>query len=125
MVLPAALVFFGVLVLLGTTAVVTTTTEIKIGGNYKISEQAFYEAQGGCEEARARLRANVAHPIHDDHPTQTKWRAYIGPLAKAQEHGYDATNTMHVRYDHLPSDFAYGVQIKHQTDAAGHISVLG
>ena len=125
MVLPAALVFLGVLVLLGTTAVVTTTTEIKIGANYKISEQAFYEAQGGCEEARARLRANVAHPIHDDHPTQTQWRAYIGTLARAQEQGYDPSNIVHVRYDHLPSDFAYGVQIKHQTDTAGLVLYWG
>lgn len=125
MVLPAALVFFGVLALLGTTAVVTTTTEMKIGGNYKLSEQAFYEAQGGCEEARARLRANVANPIDDAYPTQTQWRAYVGSLASAKEKGYDPSNTMHVRYDHLPSDFAYGVQIKHQTDASGYILYWG
>ena len=121
MVLPTALVFLGVLVLLGTTAVVTTTTEMKIGGNYKSSEQAFYEAQGGCEEARARLRVNVANPINDAHPTQIQWRAYVGSLAKAKKQGYDPSNSMHIRYDRLPSNFGYTVQIRHQTDAAGHI----
>ena len=125
MVLPAALVFLGVLALLGTTAVVTTTTEIKIGGNYKVSEQAFYEAQGGCEEARARLRANVANPIHDAYPAQTQWRAYVGSLASAKEKGYDPSNSMHVRYDRLPTDFGYTVQIRHQTDAGGNIVYWG
>jgi Tfp pilus assembly protein PilX len=125
MVLPAALVFLGVLVLLGTTAVVTTTTEMKIGGNYKIGEQAFYEAQGGCEEARARLRANVVNPINDAYPTQTQWRAYVGGLASAKERGYDPSNAMHVRYDHLPSDFGYTAQIRHQTDAGDNIVYWG
>jgi Tfp pilus assembly protein PilX len=125
MVLPAALVFFGVLALLGTTAVVTTTTEIKIGGNYKASEQAFYEAQGGCEEARARLRTNVANPINDAYPTQAQWRAYVGSLASAKEKGYDPSNSMHVRYDRVPSDFGYTIQIRHQTDAGGNIVYWG
>jgi Tfp pilus assembly protein PilX len=125
MVLPTALVFLGVLALLAMTAFVTTTTEMKIGGNYKIGEQAFYEAQAGCEEARARLRANAAHPILDAQPTQGQWRAYIGTLAKAKEQGYDPGNALHLRYDHLASDFAYGVQITHQTDAAGHILYWG
>jgi len=124
-VLPAALVFLGVLVLLGTTAVVTTTTEMRIGGNYEITEQAFYEAQGGCEEARARLRANVAHPINDAHPTQTQWRAYVGSLAGAKKQGYDPGNGMHVRYDRVPSHFGYTVKIRHQTDAAGHVLYWG
>ena len=125
MVLPAALVFFGVLALLATTAVVTTTTELKIGGNYKVGEQAFYEAEGGCEEARARLRANAAHPILDAYPSQTQWRAYVGSPASAKEKGYDPSNSMHVRYDRLPSDFGYTVKILHQTDASGHLVYWG
>ncbi len=124
-VLTTALVFMGVLALLSTSAFVTTTTEMKIGGNYKISEQAFYAAQAGGEEARARLRATAINPLNDAYPTQTQWRAYIGSLARTNETGYDSGNSMHVRYDSIAADLGYTVQIRHQTDAAGSILYWG
>ena len=40
--------------LLGTTAVMTSTTDMKISANYKTGNQAFYVAEAGTEEARAR-----------------------------------------------------------------------
>lgn len=125
MVLPTAVVFLGVLAMLGTTAVVTTTTEMRIGANYKVSEQAFYSAQAGCEEARARLRENAANPVSDGNPTQTQWRAYIGSFSKAKEKGYDSTTSLHTRYNSLASDVGYTVQIRHQTNSAGNILYWG
>jgi Tfp pilus assembly protein PilX len=125
MVLPTALMFMGVLALLGTTAFVTTTTDMKIGGNHKISEQAFYAVQAGGEEARARLKANAIHPVHDGYPTQTQWRAYVGSLEKTKETGYNSGNSMHARYDSIASDLGYTVQIRHQTDTAGSILYWG
>lgn len=124
-VLPVALMFMAVLALLGATAVMTTTTDIKIGGNHKISEQAFYASQAGVEEARARLRANAANPINDSHPTQTQWKAYIGSLVGAQEKGYDSSNSMHARYNSLQSNLDYAIQISHQTNATGNILYWG
>ena len=121
---PVALAFLAILGLLGSTAVVTTTTDMKIGGNYKVSEQAFYVAQAGLEEGRARFKADAANPINDGHPTQTQWTAYIGSDAKAQGKGYDSGNTMHYKTNSLQSDLDYTVQITHQTDGAGTTVLL-
>jgi Tfp pilus assembly protein PilX len=125
LVLPTALVFLGVLALMGTTAIVTTTTEIKIGGNHKVSEQAFYCAQAGCEEARARLRRNATNVIIDSHPAQTQWRAYIGSPVKTKGQGYAPHQSIHARYDSLLSSFDYTVQIRHLTSAGGGIVYWG
>lgn len=50
------LMFVAILTMLGTTAVVLTTTDMKIGANYKTSVQAFNVAQAGIDEALYRLR---------------------------------------------------------------------
>ncbi|MEW6327311.1 MAG: pilus assembly PilX N-terminal domain-containing protein [Thermodesulfobacteriota bacterium] len=46
-----ALLFLMVLTVLGTTAVVISSTDIKIGGNYRLSKQAFYDAEAGIQYA--------------------------------------------------------------------------
>ena len=43
------------LTLLGTTGIMITATDLKIGGAHKASEAAFYAAEAGLEEARGRL----------------------------------------------------------------------
>jgi len=50
-----ALMFLTIVGLLGTTAYVITTTDIKIGANYKASVQASNVAQAGINEALYRL----------------------------------------------------------------------
>jgi Tfp pilus assembly protein PilX len=57
LVLPIALVFLVVLGMMGAAAVMMTRTDIKISGNYKNSETAFYVAEAGIENAREVLRA--------------------------------------------------------------------
>ncbi len=54
--LPIALVFLVILGVMGGAAVVMTRTDIRISGNYKNSEQAFYVAEAGIEHAREALR---------------------------------------------------------------------
>ena len=125
MVLIVALIFTCVLAMLGTTAVMTTTTDVKIGANYRDSEQAFYTALAGVEEATARLRAQAVGAINDQLPVEIGWRSYIGSMAKARDRGYDSTSDMHVRYASLQSDLDYMVVIRHQTDAQGHIMYWG
>lgn len=49
------LMFIAILAMVGTTAVVMTTTDIQIGGNYKTSVQASNAAQAGISEALYRL----------------------------------------------------------------------
>lgn len=59
-VLPIALMFLAILGLLGTTAVITTTTDLKIGGNYKTSKQAFYDADAGVQYAIAKIEDGLS-----------------------------------------------------------------
>ncbi len=50
-VLPLGLMFLAIITILGTTAVILTTTDLKIGSNYKQSVQAFYDADAGIQYA--------------------------------------------------------------------------
>jgi Tfp pilus assembly protein PilX len=122
-----ALLLLAVLTLLGTTAVVFTSTDIQISGNYKVSEATFFGAEGGLEEARGRLRGNAPSTakITDTHPTSTQWRAYIGPLAMAQSKGFNPSLATHSRTDSLQSSMTYVIEIKHRTDASGNILYWG
>lgn len=55
MVLVVGLLLISVLSLLGTTAVMTSTTDMKISSNFRSGAQAFYIAEAGIERARAQL----------------------------------------------------------------------
>ncbi len=63
MVLAVTLMMIAVLVLLGTTAVMTVTTDLKIAGNYRQSQVALYNAEAGVETVIAYLRTTtVTYP---------------------------------------------------------------
>jgi hypothetical protein len=71
MVLVVVLLLTAVLVLLGSTAVIMSTTDMKISANYKAGAQAFYEAEAGVEQVMYYLRNNsVAYPTAGS-PTST------------------------------------------------------
>ena len=55
-VFPVGLMFLAIIALLGTMAVVVTTTDLKIGNNYKQSVQAFYAAEAGIEDGLNKMR---------------------------------------------------------------------
>ena len=119
--LVVVILIISALVLLGSTMAMMTATDLNISGNYKLSEQAFYAAEAGVEEARARMRSNAANPITDNHPTQTGWTAYIGSETKAQGKGFSSGNALHVRAASIQSALDYTVKIVHLTDGAGNI----
>ena len=50
-ILAVSLIFLGLLAAFGSAAVLATRTDIKIGGNYKLSTQAFYIAEAGLQAA--------------------------------------------------------------------------
>ena len=58
-VLVVVIMLMAVLVLLGTTAIMVTTTDMKISSNYRSGSQAFYIAEAGIEQARAKLRTDT------------------------------------------------------------------
>ena len=55
MVLPLGLMFLAIIAIMGTTAVIVTTTDLKIGSNYMAGEQAFYDAEAGVQYAIAMI----------------------------------------------------------------------
>ena len=61
--LVAALTLMTVLTLLGTTAYILSSTDIKVGGNFKKSQQALQVAMAGAERARQVLRELNASSI--------------------------------------------------------------
>jgi len=53
------LMFLAILALLGSTAVVLTTTDMRIGANYKASSQSFADANAGLDFATATMEAGL------------------------------------------------------------------
>ncbi|MCZ6580363.1 MAG: PilX N-terminal domain-containing pilus assembly protein, partial [Nitrospirae bacterium] len=54
--LVASLLLVVVVGIVGATVLETTSTEIKISGNYRAAVQNFYAAEAGIAEGQARLR---------------------------------------------------------------------
>jgi len=66
MVLVVGLLLMAVLVMLGTVAVMTSTTDIKISGNYKQSERAFYNAEAGIHYVMSKIEdGTITLPTSD------------------------------------------------------------
>ena len=57
--LPVGIVLLAFISLLGITAVIVSTTDIKIGGNYKQSLQAFHDAEAGVQYAIAKIEEGL------------------------------------------------------------------
>ena len=69
-VLVIGLVFLTLLAMTGTTAVVITSTDMKIGGNYKTGTQAFWDAEAGVNFGLAMIEAGLkASPATFTMPT--------------------------------------------------------
>ena len=141
MVLPLGLMFLAIIAIMGTTAVIVTTTDLKIGSNYRDSEQAFYAAEAGLEEARARLRGSSTADDYAGDPSATYdtwWSAYIltsGSWQTSDDPGYNTnyknyipTSTSHtataITANSLQTDISYFVKIRHKreydAEQAGH-----
>ena len=58
-VLPVSLIFLVIIALLGATAVITTTTDLKIGTNYNKSLQSFYHADAGAQYVLKKLAIDL------------------------------------------------------------------
>ncbi len=58
-VLVISVLMLAVLAALGTTAVMQTSTDLKISSNYKTSRQAFYDADAGVQYALAMIEAGL------------------------------------------------------------------
>jgi len=127
MVLPLGLMFLAIIAILGTTAVIVTTTDLKIGTNYRTSEQAFYAAEAGIEEARARLKgSSTAYAGDSAFPPNPLWSVYLSsgswtPSSDDPDFNSSYTNTS---VSSLQTDISYLVKIRHKreydAEQAGH-----
>ncbi|UCE64634.1 MAG: pilus assembly PilX N-terminal domain-containing protein [Nitrospirota bacterium] len=77
----AALILMTIVGLMGTSILIATSTEISISGNYRRGKEAFYLAEAGIEEVRARLRGSSSGTqgfIGDPESNyNSQWSAYI------------------------------------------------
>jgi hypothetical protein len=125
MVLVVGLIILSVLTVIGATAMITSSTDLKISGNYKTGAMSFYASEAGIEEARARLKLGSPNLIADSQPTNAGWNAFIGTDSKAQGRGYNSGNSLHTRVASLQSALDYTVRIVHQTNSAGQVLYWG
>ena len=79
--LVAALILMAVLSIIGATVLTATSTEIAVSGNYRRGLEAFYLAESGISEGRARLRGDrTSNPRLIKDPMKNydvRWSAYI------------------------------------------------
>jgi hypothetical protein len=85
------LMFLAILAMAGATAVVLTTTDIQIGGNYKASAKAFHNADAGVNYGLAKMKAalkanpdtflpnDVGNPTDPDDPNSVSLAAFVAP----------------------------------------------
>ena len=143
--LVAAMILMAVLSIIGATVLTATSTEIAISGNYRRALEAFYLAESGITEGRARLRGEqtnnprlIKDPINN---YDAQWSSYI--LTSAHWEPTDdltfykrLTNYIPIRQNQtnltivpnsLQSNLSYWVKIKHKTEydaeRDGHRSV--
>ena len=96
----ASLLLVVVVGIVGATVLETTSTEIKISGNYREAVQNFYAAEAGIAEGQARLRGMqesgsglIGDPVVGYNP---RWSAYIltsSPWTPGEDPGYSTLDT--------------------------------
>ncbi len=120
-VLVVGLLIVSILTVLSLGAMMNISTELKMAANDRSAKAAFYLAEAGTEEARARLQAEPSSRIADSQPNNVNWKAFLGTDSRAQGKGYQSTNSSHARYDSLYPDLTYVTTITHKIDSSNNI----
>ena len=134
MALVSALVLMAILSVMGATVLTATSTEVAISGHYRRGVEAFYLAEAGSAEGRARLRGDassnpqlITDPSHVYDP---RWTAYIltsSDWKASEDKAFDdrQTNYFPLRGNPtniriIPNSFQmslpYWVKIEHKTE---------
>ncbi len=120
-----AITLLAIMALLGTVAVKSTTTDLKISANLQSATSAFYSAEAGLEETRGRLRSSL--PAGDyigdtSLPPNGLWTAYIGTVTAGVwnpvgiDPDYDVLTTNDV-YDSSQNDLSYWAKARHKKES--------
>ena len=92
MVLLTSLMLMVILFILGTTAYLISSNDLKIGGNYKTSKQAFYVAEAGIEHAIGVLKKKKDYtPILDGTDTATSGPGILTKIGSGPKSFADGT----------------------------------
>ena len=100
MILVLILTFLVILSLLGATAVIVTSTDIKIGGNYVLSQKAFYDANAGVNYALSKIK-DETFALPDkievsetpNYTTPTDFSFSLSPISMVDKNTYTFSST--------------------------------
>lgn len=108
MVLVTTLLLIAALIILGTTAIMQTSTDLKISANYETGTQALYDAEAGIQYAIAKIEEGLAsnpstftlpspgNPVTLTYTTPTGFSFTISTISKnSGSGGYTFTSTGH------------------------------
>ena len=132
--LVAALILMAIVGVMGASVLIATSTEITISGNFRRGIEAFYVAEAGVEEARARLRGSsfstegfIADPVPEYDPV---WSAYVltsTDWKTTEDGGYSEQSTNYIPLPSSPTNtpivanslqgaLPFWVKIRHKTE---------
>jgi Tfp pilus assembly protein PilX len=118
LVLIAVLCLLATLVLVGTTAFIVSSTDVKVGGNYKTNQTALQVAMAGAEKARETLRsANVA----SSNPTNFSEELAARVGANGVLNGYTSStdDSALASSSTLVSGYTYNAYLTNDNDPSG------
>jgi len=115
-----------VVTLIGISAVNTADYDLRISGNKRVSEQAFYIAEAGINEFLGRFRDGATGEIKDTAPTNPDWRLFLGlNTGTANRIGYSSGNSNHVFIQSLQNRLGFGVEVRHKVNIANNVISYG
>ena len=104
------LMFLAILGLLGTTAVVLTTTDMKIGSNYRQHNQTFYHADGGVQFVLATIENDLKNGTTVANGTANILPTTVGatqPFTAASPSGFNLTFSDITMVSTSPDTFSF------------------
>lgn len=96
--------------------------EMRLAGNDLQGKQAFWLAEGGWQEAKARFGSNN---IVDSDLTSVSWRLYLSDtMDRAKLIGYDSGNPNHILVSSSAPNMQFAVEVRKKVDGEGKIITI-
>ena len=109
----------------GMASVNTMNYEVRVSGNQRISEQAFFVAEAGLNEFMGRFREGVIGAISDGDPTNIDWKLFLAAnMDTARRIGY-SENPNHTFIQSLQTELNYGAEISHRVESGKVVTKAG
>jgi len=130
MVLVVTLMLMSVLVVLGTTAIMTVSTDIKIAGNYRQNQVALYNAEAGVEQVITSLRTGPTFSFPTVNATQAIVNggscptSQCAPITLSVPTGFSFSNTVNIYgYDVANKKYVFRITGNGGNNAAKTIEI--